>query len=35
MKYYSNPDQMNRCFFHPVEETRHAALGKLIKLGLS
>ena len=35
MKYYFNPDQMNLRFFHPVEETCHAALGKLIKPGLN
>ena len=35
MKYYRNPDHMNWWFFHSVEETRHAALGKLMKLGLS
>ena len=35
MKYYSNSDQMNRWFFHPVEEIGPSALGKLSKLGLS
>ena len=34
MKYYSSSVQINRRFFHPVEEKGPSALGKTMKLGL-